>query len=615
MRKSMLSRLIAEEGPLKGLVLKFEEETEWIIGRDPDECDFVLEDAAVSRRHLRCTFTPDGLFVENLSESNPTSINGETFSEPRRLHAGDRVQIGHTLFLYSDASPVLVAEEESEEEEVPEPIYDAAFDEEEKHDEALFDEEEHHEADKEERSNAYDTIFEDGESNELPFPMLPTTPFLLKVISGPNAGAEIGLEKGRSYIIGKDPNSCDIAFQDFSVSKIHARLSVSAEGTVEIEDLDSKNGTAVNGILLAEKKSITQKDVVALGTTIFLVIDREAPQETIYSPSLPSYEHPTPEIPTEEEEPAKEKAVENWKSQIIPTPYLVGGGSIVLVLLIMFFSFFSLFKANPVIREKGDPSQEIAQALEKFKAVQFSFNPASGKIFVVGDVSTNVDYQELLFRLDEIPFITEVEDSVVIDELLCKSMNDVISEHSGWQGITIQSPQPGQFIATGYLSTNAEAAQFGDYITSHFPYLDRLTNRVAVEENINVELSQLLINGGFGSVTFQTANGEVILSGLYDEKGAESFPALMKQMQRIPGVRSVKNFARATTQEMAAITLSQQYTISGTTTFDGRGYSIVLNGKIYTLGDNVDGMKLIAIEPATVLLEKDGVKYKIDYTR
>ncbi len=614
MRKSMLSRLVAEEGPLKGLVLKFEEETEWIIGRDPDECDFVLEDAAVSRRHLRCTFTSDGLFVENLSESNPTSINGETFSEPRLLHAGDRVQIGHTFFVYSDTSPTLVAEKE-EEEEVPEPIYDAAFDEEEKHDETLFDEEEQHESEKEERSSAYDTIFEDGEPSELPFPMLPTSPFLLKVISGPNAGAEIGLEKGRSYIIGKDPNSCDVAFQDFSVSKIHARLSVSAEGTVEIEDLDSKNGTAVNGILLTEKKSITQKDVVALGTTIFVVIDREAPQETIYSPSLPSYEYPAPEALPEKEPPAEEQVVENWKSQIIPTRYLVGGSSIALVLLVMFFSFFSLFKATPVVREKGDPSKEIAQVLEKFKAVQFSFNPASGKIFVVGDVSTNVDYQELLFRLDEIPFITSVEDSIVIDELLCKSMNDVISEHSGWQGITIQSPQAGQFVATGYLATNAEAAQFGDYITTHFPYLDRLTNRVAVEENINVEVNQLLINGGFGSVTFQTANGEIILSGLYDEKSAESFPNLLKQMQHIPGVRGVKNFARATTQEMAAITLSQQYTISGTTTFDGRGYSIVLNGKIYTLGDNVDGMKLIAIEPATVLLEKDGVKYKIDYTR
>jgi type III secretion system YscD/HrpQ family protein len=609
----MLSRLVAEEGPLKGLVLKFEEETEWIIGRDPDECDFVLEDASVSRRHLRCTFMTDGLFVENLSESNPTSINGETFSEPRRLHAGDRVQIGHTLFVYGDTSPAIVAEQE--EEEVPEPIYDAAFDEEEKHDETLFDEEEHHESEKEERSSAYDTIFEDGESNELPFPMLPTSPFLLKVISGPNAGAEIGLEKGRSYIIGKDPNSCDIAFQDFSVSKIHARLSVSAEGTVEIEDLDSKNGTAVNGILLKEKKSITQKDVVALGTTIFLVIDREAPQETIYSPSLPNYEHPAPEAPLEEEQQVEKPAVENWKSQIIPTRYLVGGGSIAVVLLVMFFSFFSLFKATPIIREKGDPSEEIAQALEKFKAVQFSFNPTSGKIFVVGDVSTNVDYQELLFRLDEIPFITNVEDSIVIDELLCKSMNDVISEHSGWQGITIQSPQPGQFIATGYLATNAEGAQFGDYITTHFPYLDRLTNRVAIEENINVEVNQLLIHGGFGSVTFQTANGEIVLSGVYDQKGEESFPALSKEIQHIPGVRTVKNFARATTQEMAAITLSQQYTISGTTTFDGRGYSIVLNGKIYTLGDNVDGMKLIAIEPATVLLEKDGVKYRIDYTR
>ena len=53
----------------------------------------------------------------------------------------------------------------------------------------------------------------------------------------------------------------------------------------------------------------------------------------------------------------------------------------------------------------------------------------------------------------------------------------------------------------------------------------------------------------------------------------------------------------------------------GSSTFDGRGFSVVLNGKIYTLGDSVEGMTIAAIEPNTILLEKDGLKYKIDYTR
>ena len=46
-------RLIATLGPLKGQTLNLEEKTEWIIGRDPDQCNFVLHDTAVSRKHAK----------------------------------------------------------------------------------------------------------------------------------------------------------------------------------------------------------------------------------------------------------------------------------------------------------------------------------------------------------------------------------------------------------------------------------------------------------------------------------------------------------------------------------------------------------------------------------
>ena len=59
--------------------------------------------------------------------------------------------------------------------------------------------------------------------------------------------------------------------------------------------------------------------------------------------------------------------------------------------------------------------------------------------------------------------------------------------------------------------------------------------------------------------------------------------------------------------------------MTGSSLFDGRPYSVVLNsqtfnGKIFTLGDTIDGMKTTSIEPDTILLEKDGLKYKINYT-
>jgi len=70
-----------------------------------------------------------------------------------------------------------------------------------------------------------------------------------------------------------------------------------------------------------------------------------------------------------------------------------------------------------------------------------------------------------------------------------------------------------------------------------------------------------------------------------------------------------------TTPNLAAIDLSSRFTVEGTSLHDGNGYNVVLNGKIYTVDEFVDGMKITNIEQNTILLEKDGIKYKIDYVQ
>jgi hypothetical protein len=46
---------------------------------------------------------------------------------------------------------------------------------------------------------------------------------------------------------------------------------------------------------------------------------------------------------------------------------------------------------------------------------------------------------------------------------------------------------------------------------------------------------------------------------------------------------------------------------------DGSNQFVVINGKILTLGDNLDGMIITSISPSLVVLEKDGLKFKINY--
>src|SRR5439155_1386300 len=76
---------------------------QWVIGRDPDACQLLIEDPSASRKHLICRSTDQGIEVENLSSSNPVLINEEEVKEPRILQNGDAVKIGNGIFrFYSD---------------------------------------------------------------------------------------------------------------------------------------------------------------------------------------------------------------------------------------------------------------------------------------------------------------------------------------------------------------------------------------------------------------------------------------------------------------------------------------------------------------------------------
>ena len=70
----------------------------------------------------------------------------------------------------------------------------------------------------------------------------------LKVISGPNAGHSYEVA-GDEAVVGRYP-FCDIVLPSHSVSRQHARIVREADGFY-IEDLDSLNGTFVNGTRLS----------------------------------------------------------------------------------------------------------------------------------------------------------------------------------------------------------------------------------------------------------------------------------------------------------------------------------------------------------------------------
>ena len=117
--------------------------------------------------------------------------------------------------------------------------------------------------------------------------------WIVKIIGGPNTGAEFALHGGSSYLIGSDPNQCDIIFHDMSISRKHAKISVDSKENAVLEDLGSKNGTFIEGQKITSYP-IKGNVMVTLGTTTFVLIDRTQDQKTIFAskalPQLPPSE-------------------------------------------------------------------------------------------------------------------------------------------------------------------------------------------------------------------------------------------------------------------------------------------------------------------------------------
>ena len=71
--------------------------------------------------------------------------------------------------------------------------------------------------------------------------------FKLVVLGGPDAGQQV-VSTGERMVIGKHP-SCDLILQDETVSRFHCEISI--KGRAIVKDLDSRNGTILDGVGIA----------------------------------------------------------------------------------------------------------------------------------------------------------------------------------------------------------------------------------------------------------------------------------------------------------------------------------------------------------------------------
>lgn len=117
----------------------------------------------------------------------------------------------------------------------------------------------------------YDPTIYDPTPAPVAPPAPPVTPApqmygVLQMQSGPMAGKSFRVPAGRTVTVGRNPSVCELALSAYNVvSGTHCKIAFGNK-TITIMDMNSTNGTFVNGIRLTPGKPVTVND----GATIQL---------------------------------------------------------------------------------------------------------------------------------------------------------------------------------------------------------------------------------------------------------------------------------------------------------------------------------------------------------
>jgi len=117
----------------------------------------------------------------------------------------------------------------------------------------------------------------------------------LEIVEGPGAGWRAPLR--RAIVVGRDPTA-DLSLEDTQASRHHARITPEASGAV-VEDLDSTNGTFINGSEIHGSATLAPGDELVVGVTVLQLggaaqpsAVRALPPALAAAPGQPSFVKP-----------------------------------------------------------------------------------------------------------------------------------------------------------------------------------------------------------------------------------------------------------------------------------------------------------------------------------
>lgn len=210
------------------------------LGRDED-CNVVLAQKAVSRKHARISRDGTLFFAEDLGSAYGTQINGKKLAkgEKKLLRNGDVIAIAQFDLVFDRVAASAEGTASSSAAQVA-------------------------------RQVVKDVMRGLRPGGEAPY---------LRVMNGALEGKHIQVNEAQELLIGREDDVDIVLVDDDLVSRHHAKVRRDWSGT-HVEDLGSRNGIRVNKKRVT-RKTLRDRDELEVGGTRLLFVDptevREAP--------------------------------------------------------------------------------------------------------------------------------------------------------------------------------------------------------------------------------------------------------------------------------------------------------------------------------------------------
>jgi hypothetical protein len=210
------------------------------------------------------------------------------------------------------------------------------------------------------------------------------------VTSGPEAGRRVELDL--EVAIGRQDT--DLVVEDPEVSRRHAVLRRS-DGSVVVEDLDSTNGTFVNGERIRSPVAVGPGDQIRVGrTTLEIEPDQRADDTIVSTPLRPdpiqSAEAPPSAVPVEAHEdatqPLPSRALGSASRPARSNRRWLGVGAAAVVVLLAVIAYVALVD-RPAANDFATRASEACAAVERPEAdVDLGRAPTRGELQRAGSI-------------------------------------------------------------------------------------------------------------------------------------------------------------------------------------------------------------------------------------